>query len=260
MQRLWSRVAPTQSTCRCVPCLSTSAPGITSRAATAASRRRLRIGNSVTALYTSIFAAAALADAQAKDKRRHEWAEKIAAVKEEVNELVNEEHRLLEAIQARRSRTLLQGALQKRSFTTWRSIPTPRCHQWLQRNSLRRLVHAPPPRRSVHAVQSADLEDDEEIVDEFQSRKLQEIGEDEGDLDDDTIELEDGFFPEDMEVPKWLSDDIIRQKAIRKLAVKQLAIRLLLRESIAHNYSGIAMDHKPTLICPNLITQSCCLN
>lgn len=252
MQRLWSRVAPTQSTCRCVPCLSTSAPGITSRAATAASRRRLRIGNSVTALYTSIFAAAALADAQAKDKRRHEWAEKIAAVKEEVNELVNEEHRLLEAIQARRSRTLLQGALQKRSFTTWRSIPTPRCHQWLQRNSLRRLVHAPPPRRSVHAVQSADLEDDEEIVDEFQSRKLQEIGEDEGDLDDDTIELEDGFFPEDMEVPKWLSDDIIRQKAIRKLAVKQLAIRLLLRESIAHNYSGIAMDHKADFDMPQL--------
>ncbi|EAW17634.1 uncharacterized protein NFIA_075640 [Aspergillus fischeri NRRL 181] len=243
MQSLWSRVAPTQSTCRCVPCLSTSAPGITSRAATAASKRRLRIGNSVTALYTSIFAAAALADARAKDKRRHEWAEKIAAVKEEVNELVNEEHRLLEAIQARRSRTLSQGALQKRSFTTWRSIPTPRSDQWLQRN---------PSRRLVHASRSADLEDDEEIVDEFQSGKLQEIVEDEGDPDDDRTGLEDGFFPEDMEVPKWLSDNTIRQKAIRKLAVKQLAIRLLLRESLAHNYSGLAMDHKADFDMPQL--------
>ncbi|PKX97446.1 uncharacterized protein P174DRAFT_385335 [Aspergillus novofumigatus IBT 16806] len=249
MQSLWSRVAPTQSTCRCVPCLSTSAPGITSRAATAASKRRLRIGNSVTALYTSIFAAAALADARAKDKRRHEWAEKIAAVKEEVNELVDEEHRLLVAIQARRSRTLSQGALQKRSFTTWRSIPTPRSDQWLQRN---------PPSRLVHAARGPDLEDDEEIVlqnNEFELAtpgKLQEIIENEGDLDDDRIELEDGFFPEDKEVPKWLSDNTIRQKAIRKLAVKQLAIRLLLRESIAHSYSGIAMDHKADFEMPQL--------
>ncbi|GFF34480.1 hypothetical protein IFM58399_03885 [Aspergillus lentulus] len=242
MQSLWSRVAPTQSTCRCVPCLSTSAPGITSRAATAASKRRLRIGNSVTALYTSIFAAAALADARAKDKRRHEWAEKIAAVKEEVNELVDEEHRLLEAIQARRSRTLSHRTLQKRSFTTWRSIPTPRSDQWLQRNS---------PRRLVHAARGADLEDDEEIV-ELEGGKLQEIVEDEGDLDDDRTELQDGFFPEDMEVPKWLSDNTIRQKAIRRLAVKQLAIRLLLRESIAHSYSGIAMDHKADFEMPQL--------
>ncbi|KAF7158449.1 hypothetical protein CNMCM5623_003452 [Aspergillus felis] len=248
MQGLWSRVAPTQSTCRCVPCLSTSTPGITSRAATAASKRRLRIGNSVTALYTSIFAAAALADARAKDKRRHEWAEKIAAVKEEVNELVDEEHRLLAAIQARRSRTLSQGALQNRSFTTWRSIPTPRSDHWLRRN---------PPRRLVHAAQGPD-EDDEELIfenNEFEEGtqgKLQEMVEDDGDLDDDKTLWEDGFFPEDVVVPKWLSDNTIRQKAVRKLAVKQLAIRLLLRESIAHSYSGIAMDHKADFEMPQL--------
>ncbi|GFF41073.1 hypothetical protein IFM46972_06420 [Aspergillus udagawae] len=247
MQGLWSRVAPTQSTCRCVPCLSTSAPGITSRAATAASKRRLRIGNSVTALYTSIFAAAALADARAKDKRRHEWAEKIAAVKEEVNELVDEEHRLLEAIQARRARTLSQGALQNRSFTTWRSIPMPRSDHWLQRN---------PPRRLVHAAQGPDLEDNEELFLENneieEGGKLQEIIEDDGDFDDDRTPWEDGFFPEDVNVPKWLSDNTIRQKAIRKLAVKQLAIRLLLRESIAHSYSGISMDHKADFEMPQL--------
>jgi hypothetical protein len=186
-----------------------------------------------------------LADARAKDKRRHEWAEKIAAVKEEVNELVDEEHRLLEAIQARRSRTLAQGALQKGSFTTWRSIPTPRSDQWLQRN---------PPRRLVHVARSADLLDDGEIVlqnNEFQEGRLQEMVEDEGDFDDKT-EWQDGFFPEDMEVPKWLSDNTLRQKAIRKLAVKQLAIRLLLRESIAHSYSGIAMDHKADFEMPRL--------
>ncbi|GIJ99928.1 hypothetical protein Aspvir_003942 [Aspergillus viridinutans] len=250
MQGLWSRVAPTRSTCRCVPCLSTSAPGITSRAATAASKRRLRIGNSVTALYTSIFAAAALADARAKDKRRHEWAEKIAAVKEEVNELVDEEHRLIEAIQARRSRTLSQGALQKRSFTTLRSIPTLRSDQWLRRN---------PPRRFVHAAQDPELEDNEELIlqkNEFEGGtqgKLQEmVQDDDGDLDDDRTLLVDGFFPEDVNVPKWLSDNTIRLKAIRKLAVKQLAIRLLLRESIAHSYSGIVMDHKADFEMPRL--------
>jgi hypothetical protein len=248
MQGLWSRVAPTQSTCRCVPCLSTSATAVTARAA---SKRRLRIGNSVTALYTSIFAAAALADAQAKDKRRNEWAEKIAAVKEEVNELVDEERRLLEAIQARRSRTQSQGSLQKRSFTTWRSIPTPRSDQWLQRNAPRRLVHG-------HATQEPGLPDiyepilpNNEVAGENQGQ-LQEMVEDDGDVEDVTIALEHGFLPEDVEIPKWLGYDNVRQKAIRKLALKQLAIRLLLRESIAHNYAGIPMDYKADFEVPQL--------
>ncbi|RHZ64690.1 uncharacterized protein CDV56_102808 [Aspergillus thermomutatus] len=259
MQGLWSRVAPTQSACRCVSCLSTSATGITSRTATAASKRRLRIGNSVTALYTSIFAAAALADAQAKDKRRHEWAEKIAAVKEEVNELVDEEHRLLEALQARRLRTLSHAALQKRSFTTLRSIPTARSGQSLQRN---------PPSRWVHAAQDLDHEVHNEFIhnpdpeepsvflqkDEFEqtSRDLRGMIEDDGDFDDDTSPIENAFFLEDVEIPKWLSDDSVRQKAIRKLALKQLAIRLLLRESVAHNYAGIPMKYSADFEVPQL--------
>ncbi|KAF7168651.1 hypothetical protein CNMCM6106_003791 [Aspergillus hiratsukae] len=245
MQGLWSRVAPTHSTCRCVPCLSTSATAVTARAA---SKRRLRIGNSVTALYTSIFAAAALADAQAKDKRRNEWAEKIAAVKEEVNELVDEERRLLEAIQARRSHPVSQGSLQKRSYTTCRSIPTPRS------NSSQRK----PFGRSIRAAQDPGLNDIHEPIlpnNEFEGNsqgQLHEMVEDGGDYDDDIIVREHGFLPEDLEIPKWLGYDNVRQKAIRKLAVKQLAIRLLLRESVAHNYLGIPMDHKADFEVPKL--------
>lgn len=123
MQSMWSRAAPSQSSCRCVSCLSTVASGVTSRSATAASKKKLRIGNSVTALYTSIFAAAALADAKAKTQRRHDLEEKIAAVKAEVNELVDEEHRILESLQSRRKSRGINRLLQDRGFGSVTTSP-----------------------------------------------------------------------------------------------------------------------------------------
>ncbi|EAW13033.1 uncharacterized protein ACLA_014700 [Aspergillus clavatus NRRL 1] len=266
MQGLWSRVAPTKSSCRCVSCLSTSASALTSRTTTAASKKRLRLGNSVTALYTSIFAAAALADANAKDKRRHEWAEKIAAVQEEVNELVDEEHRLLEAIQARRKRTVSNGALQMRSFSSLGSFPVPTI----------------PSRRSIHTTRDLRLDQSSQLVEDVadpessnrliqssifaqRSQTLENIEmeqhnrlvrnmmpENEDDLEDEAPISEHGFFLDGSDIPKWLSGDAVRQKAIRKLALKQLAIRLLLRQSIAHNYAGVPMMYTADFDLPQL--------
>ncbi|KAE8415123.1 hypothetical protein BDV36DRAFT_227215 [Aspergillus pseudocaelatus] len=244
MQSLWSRAASARSTCHCVSCLSTATPGLTSRAASAASKRRLRIGNSVTALYTSIFAAAALADAQAKDQRRHEWQEKIAAVKEEVNELVDEEQRLLATISARRKRrSLFNGVLTNRQYSTVAPSSPGRI-----RSSINDI---PSPSLAADAhwqdTYETRLRDGFESYsderDECDSKALEDlVAESEDPLWNDSNE-EYGFSLADDTFPEWLSYDIVRQKVIRKLAVKQLAIRLLLRPAIAHSYMGLRMKY-----------------
>ncbi|KAL4956040.1 hypothetical protein BDW69DRAFT_159305 [Aspergillus filifer] len=45
------------------------------------------------------------------------------------------------------------------------------------------------------------------------------------------------------EIPQWLRTDLYRAKAIKKLALKQLAIRLLLRQAIAHDYLGVLKNY-----------------
>ena len=244
MQSLWSRAASARSSCHCVSCLSTATPGLTSRAASAASKRRLRIGNSVTALYTSIFAAAALADAQAKDQRRHEWQEKIAAVKEEVNELVDEEQRLLATIAARRKRrSLFNGVLTSRQYSTSaRSSPV-----GIQNTT--RSVPIPSLAADVRSQDNyeARIEDGIETYldkgDEYDGKALEDLVAESDDPVQNDIQEEFGFSFEDDAYPEWLSYDIVRQKVIRKLAVKQLAIRLLLRPAIAHSYMGLRMKY-----------------
>lgn len=212
MQRLWSRTASAQSTCRCVSCYNTGTAGVASRGATAASKRRLRVGNSVTVFYSSIFAAAALADAQAKDKRRVEWEQRIAAVKEDVNVLVNEEHKLLSKLESRGRRGVVNGTrTQTRSYSTTASP-------------------ADGVREDLEDTDQAGGGDDLDMV-----RQAME------DADD---ELED--LPKTHELkkpPKWLSGPMLQQKAIRLLALKQLSIRLLLRPSIAHNYNGLPVNY-----------------
>ncbi|KAE8149132.1 hypothetical protein BDV25DRAFT_6533 [Aspergillus avenaceus] len=249
MQSLWSRAAPAHSTCHCVSCLSTAATGITSRTTSAASKRRLRIGNSITALYTSIFAAAALADAQAKDQRRLEWKEKIAAVKEEVNELVDEEHRLLETIASRRRRRRFGGMTSTRQYSTLsRSSP----HEYP--GSIRSI-----PSRSLHTEVGLKEGSDNPIAQavnavpekQTDSQILRQLAGDEDPFLDDANE-DYGLALEDDTIPDWLSFDVIRQKCIRKLALKQLAIRLLLRPAIAHTYQGLRMRYDNDNTVPRL--------
>ncbi|KAL3472116.1 hypothetical protein BJX99DRAFT_236135 [Aspergillus californicus] len=245
MQRIWSRSAPAGPASHCVSCLSTAAEGVASRATSAASKRRLRIGNSVTALYTSIFAAAALADARAKGNRRIEWDEKIAAVKEEVNELVDEEQRLLKALAARRKAATsthpLPRALQTRSFHT---LPRPTYRDF-------QVPNFKPPCRSAHNVPRRYRQKFDPIApvanvdfeNEMEGNILQEL------KTDNCAPIEENIEDFDMaidveETPQWLRSDMVRAKVIRKLALKQLAIRLILRPAIAHSYMGILKNYE----------------
>ena len=208
MQRLWSRAAPA-TTCRQVTQSNTAVVGVT-RGATPANKRRLRFANSFTAFYSSIFAAAALADAQVKDKRRVEWEEKIAAVKEEVDVLVGEEQRLISALELRRGRRVVGGtAIQSRSYSTT------------------------VPRFSIDLDNGLD---ERELI----NRSLAEFD----NQDDAAIrQHEADEEPDELRTPIWLAGPSMKEKAIRILALKQLAIRLMLRPTLAHDYEGLPMKY-----------------
>ncbi|KAJ5587312.1 uncharacterized protein N7459_003077 [Penicillium hispanicum] len=237
MHALWSRAASSQLTCHCVSRLSTTANGITSRSAAAASKRRLRIGNSVTAFYTSIFAAAALADARAKTQRRHDWEEKIAAVKAEVNELMDEEQRIIESLKLRRKPRALSGFLQKRGFGTVPNLSlatSPRATPYQPTRSFyteRRLLNA-----ATTKSQDTELEQHEIGI---------STAEDEGG------ELRAALHEP---IPEWALNDHGRIKAIQKLALRQFAIRILLRPIIAHRYSGLQMNYMSDADIPDMNT------
>ncbi|KAK4870538.1 hypothetical protein LT330_004886 [Penicillium expansum] len=222
MQGLWSRAVTKQSSCRCVGCLSTTANGVTSRAATS-SKRRLRIGNSVTALYGSIFAGAAIADASVKDRRRHDWDEKIAAVKAEVSELVDEEERILASLQSRRETRELNRLTQARGFGTVSRFPlgiqSPASFNRI------RAFHTERTRLNAvgaRTVENQPAEEDEHTIDEQDESEI--------------------FLPQET-LPSWVLEDDLRLKAIQKLALRQFAIRILLRPAIAHRYSGVSMNY-----------------
>ncbi|KAL4784940.1 hypothetical protein BJX76DRAFT_325883 [Aspergillus varians] len=240
MQRLWSRSAPTAApTSHCFSCL---AEEVASRTASAANKRSLRVGNSITALYTSIFAAAVLTDARAKSRRRRDWEEKIAAVKEEVNELVDEERRLLSTLSSWRTAIPLRGTPQTRPFHT---LPRPTC-----RNV--QLPNTQLPRKSSHfSSNTAPFDElvESSVLKELESETVAPIEEDVEDFDM-ALDVED--------MPHWLRTDLVRAKAIRKLALRQLSIRILLRPAIAHSYFGVlknydAEDAYPQLDMPGLL-------
>lgn len=248
MQKIWSRSAPLQTTCRRASHIHTSANGLTSHSSTAA-RRRLHVGNSITALYSSIFAAAALADAQAKDKRRHEWDEKIAAVKEEVNELVDEEKRILEVLSSRtRSRTL-NWPIQIRQYSSSSAPPAfdeqpATKNQWpnpsiAERISMDEDIHSrssisfgrPQSTKTKRPVPSVtqQISSDNNL-----DAEVQELTDD-AELNDDSLVDELGVAGGQY--------DPLTLKALQKLSTKQLAIRLLLRPVVAHEYLGMKKDY-----------------
>ncbi|KAL4938315.1 hypothetical protein BDV06DRAFT_201147 [Aspergillus oleicola] len=233
MHRMLTRGAPAAPTSHCIACLNASAEGIATRTASTASKRRLHTKNSVTALYTSIFAAAALTDARAKTRRRQEWADKIAAVKQEVNDLVDEEQRLISVLSSRRTAHPLRRPVQTRSYHTL-PRPTPR---------IARLSNLHPPCRLSHSA-SGDIStednateggiEDQGLMKELESETLAPL-EGDGEDFDMAIDVE--------EIPHWLRTDLYRAKAIKRLALKQLAIRFLLRQAIAHDYFGILKNY-----------------
>jgi hypothetical protein len=225
----------------------------------AASRRGLRTANAVTALYGSIFAGAAIADAMAKRRRRQEWDDKIAAVQEEIDELMDEERRLLEVLSARKPRQLSNTAIQFRSHHARNhmgSIET-RNAQLLANRAFSTKV--PIAESSVddymdennwttigQEVDIGKAASAEETLNE--SNRKEDIDEEADEVDYEA--LEDGLSTMNIIVPRpepgflWEQSSIIRIKAIQKLAVQQLVYRFMLRPSVAHDYSGLPVDYR----------------
>ncbi|KAJ5423971.1 hypothetical protein N7491_009187 [Penicillium cf. griseofulvum] len=234
MQGLWSRSVSKQSSCRCVGCLSTTANGVTSRAASA-SKRRLRIGNSVTALYGSIFAAAAIADASVKDRRRHDWDEKDCRGQGR-SERVGGRRRAhfgVITITKRRPRTQSSNpseGIQHCCSLTCRDSPPTSFNRIRAFHTERTRFNAVGARM----VENQPAEEDEHTIDEQDESEI--------------------FLPQET-LPSWVLEDDLRLKAIQKLALRQFAIRILLRPAIAHRYSGISMNYAADFETPSDITQ-----
>ncbi|OKL56307.1 hypothetical protein UA08_08435 [Talaromyces atroroseus] len=263
MQGLWSRATARlpSSSCRCHACLRTYVNGVASRP-TSTNRRGLRVANAVTTLYSSIFAGAAIADAIAKRKRRQEWDDKIAAVKEEVNELVDEERRLLEVLSIRELRhTGSTVATQTRLYST-SSRPIRAARGLRESHSL-----VSPAKDMVDDSNTAGKEgpsndvpinpeittpaEDAEI-DASPAQATESTLKDVNDEEVENIEYDsmDNFADINNVIPRpepdfiWERSSITRIKAIQKLAVQQLVYRLLVRPAIVHDYSGLPVDYQ----------------
>lgn len=221
MQGLWSRTGLVSHTCHCVSCVGAGTNAVSGRAASAASRRRLYLGNSVTALYSSIFATAMFWNTEVKDKQQKEWKKKIEAVKEEVKLLQEEETRLVEAWAVRRKERQLALPLQKRHYSTTVGASTAEFGIYEETNSpqvgsIRRRNVPPtiPHTRPDFVTDALDI----------------------GLEESDTVDIfSDEIQPDEVDLS---SEDVLRERAVQHLAMKQLAIKLLLRPSIAHSYGG----------------------
>ncbi|KAL4794460.1 hypothetical protein BDV19DRAFT_390061 [Aspergillus venezuelensis] len=233
MHRVLTRGATATPTSYCFACLKAAAEGIATRTVSTTSARSLYTGSSVTALYASIFTAAALTDARAKGKRRQEWAEKIAAVKQEVNDLIDEEQRILGVLFSRRTAHSLRRPVQTRSYHT---LPRP-ARRNVQLSNLQptcRLSHTSSGGYSVDETTAVGGIENEDLMRDLESETLAPL-EGDGDKFDMAVDVE--------ELPEWLRSDLYRAKAIKKLALRQLAIRFLLRQAIAHDYLGVLKNY-----------------
>lgn len=267
MQGFLSRVARLpSSSCRCRTCLRTYVNGVATHPS-AASRRGLKTANAVTALYGSIFAGAAIADAMAKRKRRQEWDEKIAAVQEEIDELMDEERRLLESLSTRKPRQHSTTTIQSRSYRAGSSMGSieSRNTQLLANRafSTKTLAKENPPadenatndymdednRTTIAQETDIDKAASAEKISFNETKYIDEETIEEAD-EDDYGDFDDGFSTMNTIVPRpepdfiWEQSSIVRIKAIQKLAIQQLTYRFLLRPSVAHDYSGLPVEYR----------------
>ncbi|KAK2766920.1 hypothetical protein FQN54_006235 [Arachnomyces sp. PD_36] len=221
MQSLWSRTGPLSSSCRCGSCLSTAANVITGRTSTAAGRRRLRIGNSVTMLYSTIFATAMMWDVDAKARRRNELEKKIGEAKEEVKAMQYEEVQLVENILSRRKKTSALQPQRRRHYSTAAALNT-----------------VDPPSIYRNETKADKIGRDDSPAASGSPRPGVVIR---------TVESDSNFDPfmSVDEASNWVSKDPLRARAILRLATKQMVIRFLLRPTIARSYSGTRLDYEP---------------
>ncbi|OAX85455.1 hypothetical protein ACJ72_00181 [Emergomyces africanus] len=240
MQSLWSRTALSTGSCRCVSCLRSSSNAVAGQARTAAARQRLYIGNSVTLLYSAIFATAMMFDADAKTKRRTELEKKIEAVKEEVEELRIEEARILNGIAARRKVRQLPLPLQRRQYSTVAATAT----QTSASIEKYQGVGSFPIERFENREPSTFKDRPEMITDVFEKGSARAKKRDPAD-DDERFQRQYDLA----------GQDVLRERAIQLLAIRQLAIKFLLRPSIAHSYGEVVADYGEEFDHPRFKTQ-----
>lgn len=220
----------------------------------------------MTALYSSVFFAATIADARAKDKRRAEWEEKIAAVNKQVSDLKDEEQRLLESL-SRRKRPIKDytgprvspGLVPIRHYSTtpklaaYQGRPVPKesssesiilqgtRNRGLQTSSAAVEEECPP--------QTGNPSESSSLREPHRQNREDYVQAVEHELDRDT------YFADELPIPSWAKKDRLRLQAIQKLALRQLAIRLLLRPCVAHSYEGIQMNYSADFRLPRLHVQ-----
>ena len=122
MQRIWLQAARPQISCHSISCASSVTGVVTRRAATASPRRRLKLVDAFTFLLTPLFATAAVADANWKDKRRKEWEQKIAEVEDEVEKIRRREHQIWNSLK-RGPQKIGKTYIQTRAYSS--SVPVP---------------------------------------------------------------------------------------------------------------------------------------
>lgn len=180
-----------------------------------------------------------MVDARAKDKRRAEWEEKIAAEKKEVSALVDEEKRILESLSRRR----------RYINPDFRHRLRPPQH------SVRHYSTAAAQSSAQEEQSERDHKADSPILNEACDRFIEEPNVvEENELPDDTV-VQDGHLTGDEDMPSWVTGDKRRLQAIQKLSLRQLAIRLLLRPSVAHSYAGLQKNHAADFNLPKLNAQ-----
>lgn len=217
----------------------------------------------MTALYSSVFFVATFADARSKDKRRAEWEEKIAAVNKQVCDLVDEEQRILESLS--RPRRPIKGYNRWRvspklfpvrhysttnKLATSNSLPLPR--EDLEENIPLQESHSRDPETSSEAVGKGwPILDERPLESSAQEESLSQDLEDYSEAVENELDRDDSLTAE-QPVPTWVMHDERRLQAIQMLALKQLAVRLLLRPSVAHNYEGVQMNYSADFRLPRL--------
>lgn len=219
MQRILFRSPRAAPGSHCILCRNDVAQGLTFRTTSTASKRSIRIEDPVIVRYTSILAP----DARAKSRCHREREEQVADVREEADDMADEGPRFSDALYSRKTPNSPCEPLQTRSFHT------------LSRPSYRtvRFPRTQNPCRFSHwwsTQRDRDLE--APVVKEFELENAESLEDDEFDM---AIDVE--------ELPEWLRTDEVRAKAIRKLALKQLAIRLIIRPAVAHAYFGILKNY-----------------
>lgn len=237
-----------------VPTPTTSTAAVNAHRVTRGVNKRLHIGNAVTMFYSTIFAAALILDIQYKEARAFRVKEQLETAEMELLELQIEETRLLEGLRERRRRrwwgiednAFMVGKGQRRAFST--NTNTNNTSTWTPRRTMGRRAMSTPGAANIasdkhqpHAMSSDSFPPKNgEPATENHYESITDV------LDPD-LDINITNQPPDTDhlsgQQDYATDNPLREAAVRRLAVRQLAIKLILRPRIAHSYGSAALQN-----------------